>query len=150
LKLDLLQFAARLKVYLVEGRQTYFDHSRQIYIAITPEEMVRQALMLWLHEVHNIPWMLLRTEYTVKIGRSNYRIDLVVFNRKANPAMIIETKAPSVPLTAQTALQASIYNSVIFAPLLMIANGSEALYYEIDFENKIPKLLFEFPELNLL
>ena len=149
MKLDLLAFATRLRVKTIAGRQAYFDPTRRANIAITPEEMVRQALMLWLHEVHQIPYMLMRSEYPVRIGRLQHRIDLLVLNRSAKPILIIETKAPSVPLSQKTAMQASIYNSAIFAPLLMIANGSEALLYEIDFENKYTRPLADFPELDL-
>lgn len=146
---DLLTHASRLKVRHIAGQSAYYDPTRQLNVAITPEEMVRQALMLRLHEELKVPYTLMKSEQAITIGKLRHRIDLIVYNRKAQPIMIVETKSPEVKLTQKVATQAAIYNSIIFAPLLLIANGINAMIFEINFEDKSAIPLAEIPKLEL-
>jgi hypothetical protein len=120
-----------------------------VYLSITPEEIVRQSLILKLNLEYNIPKSLMRTEFEIKKNNLKKRVDLIIFDNNGNPQMIIETKAPSVILSQQTMDQVAFYNNVIFAPWLLIANGITAMIYRIDFETKVSTEVLEFPLLKL-
>lgn len=149
-ELDLFPYASELNVVNKDGVAAFFDPTRKIHLKVTPEETVRQALIVWLHEVKKISFSLMRTEYEIKKGRLSRRIDIVVSNNAGQPQMIVETKAPSVKLSRSTADQAAFYNNTIFAPWLMLANGDVAAIYAIDFDKKQTLEVTDFPELNLI
>lgn len=133
---DLYEFAQQLKTKVIAGKMGIFDPIRQIYTATTPEEIVRQSLILKLKADYNIPFALMMTEQRIKVGNLNRRVDLLVYNRRAQPVLIAETKAPTVRLTQKTGDQIAVYNSAIFAPCLLLANGIKGMFFEIDFKQK--------------
>jgi type I site-specific restriction endonuclease len=87
----------------------------------------------------------MRTEYGIKHNSLQKRIDLLIYDKKGKPWMIIETKAPTVPLSQLVIDQVAFYNNVIFAPWLMVANGNEAMFASVDFQSKATAEVFEFP-----
>lgn len=102
-----------------------WDHWRQKYVAGTPEEWVRQQVLHWLVREFHYPSGRIMVEAMVKGLKRNRRLDALVLDAKGCPYMLIEIKAPSVPLSNQTFLQAAHYNSQIKAPYLLVSNGMQ-------------------------
>jgi predicted type IV restriction endonuclease len=142
---DLLPFARQLDFKYVNGEQRLFDLTRKTYLKVSPEEIVRQSLILKLVNDFSFPISRMQSEYEIYNNQLVKRIDLLIYNRKGMPLMIIETKAPSIKLNQKAIDQVVFYNNVIFAPWLMVANGSEALLASIDFETGKTTEFFEFP-----
>ena len=106
------------------------DRVKHILRPATPEEDVRQKTICFLHEEMNIPYDAMDTEiplmYFVKGQRG--RMDIVVYgdvNNNRIPVMVVETKAPTVPLTDDVYLQAQRYAKIVKIPVLMVTNGEE-------------------------
>ena len=59
--------------------------------------------------------------------------------------MVVECKAPSVPITQATFDQAARYNSVYKAKWLVITNGLNHYYAQIDHEHKGFAFVEELP-----
>ncbi len=142
---DLLPFARQLDFKYVNGEQRLIDLTRKTYLKVSPEEIVRQSLILKLVNDFSFPISRMKSEYEIYNNQLVKRIDLLIYNRMGMPLMIIETKAPSIKLNQKAIDQVVFYNNVIFAPWLMVANGSEALLASIDFETGKTTEFFEFP-----
>jgi len=146
---DLLPYAGQLKIIIKDKGPCFLDLTRKVYLSVTPEEIVRQSLIVKLNKEYEIPVSLMRTEYEIRKNNLKKRVDLIIFDKEGQPQMIIETKAPSVVLSQQTMDQVAFYNNVIFAPWLLISNGIMAMIYRIDFETKKSTEVLEFPLLKL-
>ena len=134
--IDVLKYAEQLTVYVSNGKPKYRDLHRNQLVAATPEEMVRQSLIQCLMHEFDIKAARINTEFEINFHGMKKRIDIVVFNKAQKPWIIIETKAPMVKINQKVIQQASIYNSILLAPLLMVSNGLETRLFQIDFEDK--------------
>ena len=111
---------------------------RRKYVAATPEEQVRQAFLRALVEQFGYPASLIGVEVAIEIGAGvTKRCDAVVYTSSLQPLMLLEFKAPEVPLTQSTLDQAAVYNTTIRAPYLILANGRQTVVAHITPENKI-------------
>lgn len=108
-----------------EGRMMVFDPLRRRFVALTPEEEVRQKVLYLLVEHLNVPAGLLAVEYAVKVNGLDKRADAVVFGTDARPLMIVECKAPTVKITEKTLDQAIRYYSALQPKFLLLFNGKD-------------------------
>ncbi len=100
-----------------------FDPLRRKEVECTPEERVRQWAIGMLAGEMKVPLWLMASEYPFKFNSLNCRADIVVFDRKAAPVMLVECKAPDVELKDEVVAQVARYNTVIKARYIMITNG---------------------------
>ena len=66
-----------------------FDSLRRKYVALTPEEWVRQHFVHFLMEHKDYPAGLLANEVELKIGDKRLRCDSLLYNKEMKPQMII-------------------------------------------------------------
>ena len=104
-------------------RMLIFDSIRKKYVALTPEEWVRQHLIHYLVEDKGYPAMLISVEMSLKYVRMDKRSDVLVNDRNGQPLMLVECKAPEVTISQKVFEQIAVYNLTIKAPCLMITNG---------------------------
>ena len=107
------------------------DPVRQKNVQETPEEIVRQAMIRYLHETLGIPLGLMAIEKAVRLQGETKRADIVIHDQKGGAWMVVECKAPEVPITQRTLEQVSNYNQALGAPYLFVTNGSTHLCAEI-------------------
>jgi hypothetical protein len=125
-------------------RKQIFDCLRQRYVALTPEEWVRQHFIRFLTRVRHYPLSLMTVERGVRSFAGIKRTDVVVHDRWGKPWMIIECKAPNIPLTEETLWQAARYNRTLQAHYLVITNGLE--HYCCSLKNRQLEFLEDLPE----
>jgi hypothetical protein len=113
-------------------RETVFDPLRRKRVALTPEEAVRQHFIEWLHKERNYPLTLMASEYSIKFNKMTYRCDLVAFNKALEPQLIVECKAPDIPLTKEVLEQIMRYNLVLRVKNLIITNGVTTFACELN------------------
>ena len=140
-----------LPAYAVKVRGTrekpeIFDFLRKRYVALTPEEWVRQHFTHWLVEHKGYPKGLLGNEIAMKCGDKTLRCDSILYDKVARPQMIIEYKAPSVSLTQRVLDQISAYNLLLHVDYLMISNGLQHICCKMDYENHRYIFLKEVPD----
>ena len=104
-------------------RMLIFDSIRKKYVALTPEEWVRQHLIHYLVEDKGYPAMLISVEMPLKYAQMDKRSDVLVNDRNGQPLMLAECKAPEVNINQKVFEQIAVYNLTIQAPCLMITNG---------------------------
>ena len=127
-----------------ENKKAYvFDEIRKKWIVLTPEEWVRQHLLNHLITEKNVPASLISVEKEVNLNNTKKRYDAVVYNKTMQPVMLIECKAPEVPITETTLEQTMRYNLILGVNYLLITNGLKQ--FVIGVENGSGKLLKELP-----
>ena len=98
-----------------------FDVLRRKYVALTPEEWVRQHFVHYLIEHKGYPQMLMANEVEFKVGDKRLRCDSVLYNNVLQPRMILEYKAPNVTLTQRVFDQISVYNLLLHVDYLVVS-----------------------------
>lgn len=132
--LNLPSFA--YKVQKVQGKALIFDMIRKKYVALTPEEWVRQHLLHFLIDHLSYPKALIRVEGGMKYNSLAKRTDVVVFDREGKPLLIVECKSFKVPINQKVFEQSSIYNGTLQASYLLISNGIDHYCCRIDHQTK--------------
>jgi len=108
----------------IDGKTFIYDIVRKKYVSLTPEEVVRQSVLRLLLD-KGYPLPLIKPEHRIKAGTNDKRTDITVFRPDGSIFMIVECKAPSVPLSEKTVNQIAVYNSVLDAEYLLITNGKQ-------------------------
>ena len=102
-----------------------FDPLRRKWVARTPEEEVRQAVIAWLRDVQGFPAGLMESEYGFLYNRRRYRADILVFDRRLQPFLLVECKAPDVRLDAKVVEQVVRYTRVLAVRYVLVTNGTD-------------------------
>lgn len=113
-----------------------FDPVRKKWLVIQPEELVRQALLLYLIANKNFSIHRIAIEKAINLHQQIRRFDVVYYDRHGHPFVLVECKSPSIALTNQVLEQAVWYNFEIKAPYLLLSNGKESRWYQVDTQNK--------------
>ncbi|MBF6642320.1 type I restriction enzyme HsdR N-terminal domain-containing protein [Flavobacterium sp. J49] len=143
-KLNFPSYSFRLKNS--ENKVSIFDDIRKKFVILTPEEWVRQHTVQYLLQEKNYPKSYLNVEKLIKINDINKRYDVVVFQPNGAIFLLIECKAPDVTITQNTFDQIARYNLKLNAKYLMITNGLNHYFCQMDFEKEQYNFLKELPE----
>ena len=121
-----------IKIKNDKGHQSIFDVLRRKYVALTPEEWVRQHFVHFLIEHKGYPKALMANEIQLAIGNKKLRCDSVLYDRTLKPRMIIEYKAPTVSITQKVFDQITIYNMLLHVDYLVVSNGIKHYCCQMD------------------
>ena len=135
-----------IRVGRKDGRLTIFDFLRRRYVALTPEEWVRQHFTHFLVEHKSYPQGLLANEVELSVGDKSLRCDSVLYDRALRPRMIVEYKAPHIKLTQKVFQQIATYNLLLHVDYLVVSNGIEHHCVKMDYENEKYLFLEDIPE----
>ena len=126
------------------------DILRQRFVALTPEEWVRQHFINYLVTEKGYPSALLANEVELCVGEKRLRCDTVLFDRMRQPQMIIEYKAESITITEKVITQIMTYNMLLHVDYLIVSNGNTHLCMHYDTEKKSWEYLSDIPLYNQL
>lgn len=127
-------------------RPTIFDILRRRHVALTPEEWVRQHFIHHLINNKGYPRELLANEVKMNIGEKTLRADSVLYTRDLRPRMLIEYKAPNIPITQKVFEQISSYNLLLHVDYLIVSNGITHYCCKMDYINKKCLFLPDIPD----
>ncbi len=130
----------------IEDRTCIFDDIRQIYVAISPEEWVRQNFLKYLIIEKKYPAGLISVEAQIKTMSGVKRYDALVCSRDGSPFMLLEFKAPNVRISQDVFSQIGVYNIGIKVKYLVVSNGLKHFCISIDYENNVFHALKNIPE----
>jgi hypothetical protein len=122
-----------------------FDAIRKKFIILTPEEWVRQHVVQFLIAEKNYPISLINVEKVLKVNGLRKRYDVVVYNSDGSIFILIECKAPEVTISQSTFDQIARYNMTLKSHYLMVTNGLNHYFCQMDFENEKYQFLHELP-----
>jgi hypothetical protein len=126
-------------------RKQIFDPIRKKYVALTPEEWVRQHLVQFLIQERNFPASLIAIEMGMKLNGMQKRGDVVAYNNLGKPFFIAECKAPEVKITQDVFDQVARYNIVLQVPYLLVSNGLQHFCCEVNLQTEQIQYLKEIP-----
>jgi hypothetical protein len=135
-----------IKIGEKDGKKTILDILRQKYVALTPEEWVRQHFIHYIIDHRGYPMGLLANEVKLKIGDKSLRCDSVLYDRQLNPRMIMEFKAPTIKLTQKVFDQISVYNLLLKVDYLVVSNGMQSFCCKMDYEHHTYNFLPDIPD----
>ena len=139
-----------IKVSERGGKRLIFDFLRRKYVALTPEEWVRQHFTHYLVAHKGYPKGLLVNETQLRIGDKSLRCDTVLYNQAMQPRMIIEYKAPTIHIQQKTFDQIAAYNLLLHADYLVISNGMQHYCCQMDYEQRSYRFLTDIPDYELI
>lgn len=142
LNLPSYQFKTRIK----EGKQEIFDPVRRKFVALTPEEWVRQHFVNYLHVEKAVPITLMAVEQMLVYNTMKRRSDILVYSSKGFPVLMVECKASTIELSQKVFDQIARYNLTLKVPFLIVTNGIEHLCCRINFEEASYRFLEEIPD----
>lgn len=118
---------------------------RKRYVALTPEEGVRQNIINYLIMQKNYPQSFFSVEGEIKVNNLKKRYDILVHSRELQPFMLIECKAPSIKITQETLNQISIYSLSIDASYFVLTNGAQTFCLKKDIDKRMFTMEKEIP-----
>lgn len=128
-----------------ENKVAIFDVIRKKFIILTPEEWVRQHTVQFLLEEKKYPKSYINVEKLIKVNDTSKRYDIAVFKPNGELFLLIECKAPEVAISQDTFDQIARYNLKLKAEYLMVTNGLNHYFCQMDFENEKYIFLKELP-----
>jgi hypothetical protein len=128
-----------------ENKVSIFDEIRKKFVILTPEEWVRQNVVRFLIEEKKYSKSYINVEKVIKVNGITKRYDIVVFEPNGKLFLLIECKAPEVTISQTTFDQIARYNLVLNAQYLMVTNGLNHYFCQMDFENEKYLFLKDFP-----
>lgn len=134
------------KITEQDGKAQIFDSLRKCYVALTPEEWVRQHFIHFLTDHRKYPASLMANEVGITLNGMNRRCDTVIYDKTLRPRAIIEYKAPTVKITKEVFAQISRYNLTLRVDYLIISNGLQHYCCKMNYEKQSFTFLSEIPE----
>lgn len=142
LELNLPRYDPKIKK---SDRLYIWDQIRTKYVALTPEEWVRQHFINYLITEKQYPASLIANEIQISLNNQRKRCDSVIYDNRLNPLVIVEYKSPDVKITQAVFDQIARYNIVLKVKYLIVSNGMEHYCCCINYENLSFEYLEEIP-----
>jgi type I site-specific restriction endonuclease len=146
-KLNFPEYSFRFKNS--ENKVSVFDEIRKKFVVLTPEEWVRQHVVQFLIVSKKYPKSYINVEKSIQINGLTKRYDVVVFYPNGKIFLVIECKAPEIKISQETFNQIARYNLNLKASYLMVTNGLNHYFCEMDFEKEQYNFLNDLPKLDL-
>jgi hypothetical protein len=118
-----------------QQKKLIFDIVRKKFIPLTPEEWVRQHCVCFLNQYLDIPLGRMAIERSLNFNGLTKRFDIVAFSSSGTPQLLIECKAPEIPLSQKTLIQAGVYNTKLDTPFIWLTNGFQHIWLKKENSN---------------
>lgn len=141
--LNLPKYSFRIKNK--ENKLYIFDRIRKKDLILTDEEWVRQNFVSFLHEDKKYPLSLIAIEKQCLVNELTKRTDILVFDKNGAPHIIVECKAMHVKISQDVFDQIARYNMTLKAKYLVVTNGLEHYYCQMNHDLKQYDFLKELP-----
>lgn len=127
-----------------------FDRLRQRYVALTPEEWVRQHFVEFLVNQCSYPAPRMANEVRLTLNGMSRRCDSVVYDREMRPRIIIEYKRPDVALSQRVFDQICRYNIVMQVDYLIVSNGLQHFCCRMNYDTQTYSFIEQIPSYDSL
>ncbi|MDO4715885.1 MAG: type I restriction enzyme HsdR N-terminal domain-containing protein [Bacteroidales bacterium] len=139
--LDINLPSAPINIITERGKRRIYDFLRRRYVALTPEEWVRQHFTHYMVSHLGYPPTRLANEVTLSYNGMTKRCDTVLYDLQGlRPQMIVEYKAPHISITQKTFDQIALYAGVLSVNYLIVSNGMQ--HYCLRFDTTTKRYLF--------
>ena len=138
--------AFEFRIKSSENRRRIFDIIRKKFVVLTPEEWVRQHTIQWLVYHKKYPLSLINVEKQLKINNLKKRYDVVVYNSEGGIDILVECKSFSTEITQAVFDQIARYNLDARANYLMVTNGMDHYFCQLDHSQEKYTFLEHIPD----
>ena len=145
MNLNLLSYQKDLKITTEDGKRYIYDPIRKRKFVLTPEEMVRQLCIQYLIQAKNVNINRVNVEKQFMVNGLRKRFDIIVYGTHLEPFLLVECKAPSVPISQKTFDQIGQYNIALRMDYLLVTNGMHSFCCQMDYEKEAFTFLDEIP-----
>ena len=145
LQLNLLQYQDKLVLKKEDGKVKVFDPIQNRFMVKGPEEVVRQLTIQYLIDRKNYNKNRIAVEKMLTINGLLKRFDILVYDRNTEPFLLVECKAPNVPISEDTFRQIAVYNMVLKVRYLLVTNGVDSFCCRMDYEQQSFEFINEVP-----
>lgn len=128
-----------------ENKIAAFDEIRKKFVILTPEEWVRLHCVQFLMKEKSFPRSYINVEKQLILGKRLKRYDIVAYKPSGEIHLIVECKAPEINITQETFDQVARYNMGLKATYLMVTNGLDHFFCQLDYENEKYRFLQDIP-----
>lgn len=142
-KLNFPEYQFRFKSS--ENKVSIFDRIRKKFVVLTPEEWVRQHTIQYLIDEKKYPESLINVEKLIKLNGLSKRYDIIIFNPNGSIYLIVECKSAAVKITQNVFDQIARYNLALDAEYLMITNGLDHYYCQMNYVDERYTFLKDIP-----
>lgn len=128
-----------------DGKPKIFDTIRRKWLIITPEEWVRQNMIAFLINEKETPAIRIANEIAITYNGLTRRCDSIIYDNQCQPLLIVEYKAPHVAINQKVFDQIAVYNLELQVPYLLVSNGMQHIFCQVDLKNRCYHFLPEIP-----
>lgn len=96
------------------------------------------------------PAALISPEKHFRYNRMQKRSDILIYDRKGSPALIVECKAPDVKVNQAVFDQIALYNLKFKVPYLVVTNGVQHYCCRYNEDKKGYQFLEQIPEFEII
>lgn len=144
------RYTAMPKIHKMNGEEYYFDPIRKKLMLVTPEETVRQKVLIYLMDELHVPKDMIQVEVPLaKFGvKSKERADIVILKEqddKIYALAVIECKAEDVPLDVSAAEQVMHYADELGTVYVVMTNDVDRAYCFYDKEEQRYRMVKSLP-----
>ena len=132
-----------------ENKPLIFDEIRKKFVVLQPEEWVRQHVLHFLLYDKGFPKNRIQVEKQIKVNSLSKRFDIIVYEPDGSIQVLVECKSPSIPIRQEVFDQIAQYNRSLKAKYLIITNGLDHYFFQVDTENEKYDFIQDIPDLSL-
>jgi len=147
-KLNLPSFQTKIRNR--NSKAEIFDEFRKKFVSLTPEEWVRQNFAHFMVNQKHYPKGLLAIEYSFKLHARLKRADILAFDTKGKPLLIVECKSIDVSIDQKVFDQIARYNMAFKVKYLVVTNGIDHYACKLDYETMNYQFIQEIPSFESL
>ncbi|HSR61273.1 MAG TPA: type I restriction enzyme HsdR N-terminal domain-containing protein [Robiginitalea sp.] len=118
---------------------------RKKYVALLPEEWVRQHCLHFLVRDKGYPPGRVLVERKLEVHGLTKRLDLAVCDAHGRIEVLVECKAPDVVINQEVFDQIARYNMEARARYLMVSNGLQHIFCQMDYQQQRYVFLEDLP-----
>lgn len=149
--MDLLAMRSYLKTKKSDNDQVLiWDRCRKIWITLYREELLRQCIVNYLIEMKGYAEKCISIEKKINYHSLAKRYDIVAYNQRLEPILLIECKSPTEKLTDNSWKQLAMYQEIINGKTIWLTNGIDHRIIRFFGPGEPPVFLDEPPEYGTL
>ncbi len=137
LDIDLLSYKDRLRISQKDGITYVYDVIRKKNLIMQPEEFVRQLIIHYFLEENLFPKSRIAVEKKITVDGLEKRFDVLIFDKLGQPYLLVECKSFDIKINESVMHQISNYNQKLKCPFLLVSNGKDTYYCEVDYSKGI-------------
>ena len=149
LAIDFLQYQNNLKTRRDNGTRLLYDPIRRKYLVLQPEELVRQLVIEYLIRDRCYKQNHIAVERLLVVNERRKRCDILVYKKDNNyglkPWLLVECKAPVVPVSKAAFRQIATYNLSLQVEYLVVTNGRQTYCCQMNYREESYVFLGEIP-----